>query len=278
MSLIKIIYPRLGIEIFRPFGNPPSQDDVFYLGFDEDIDLQGHILRFTFNTQPTQATGIKREDPPLVWECSIGNELWVEIEPSTRPGERDSTGGLNNPQGDLSFYLPLEFQPNVVQGLNAYWIRCRFEQRRPEQGQYSQSPQIEGLIAHTLGSATMATHAIYVYEEYLGISTGEPGQEFQLQNSPVLPLSFDETLLVEERQGGEIVFVPWQAVPDFSQSTRFDRHYVIDQATGEIMFGPAIRQPDGAIKQYGRIAERGRQIIFNQYRYGGGAMGQRSRW
>ena len=67
--------------------------------------------------------------------------------------------------------------------------------------------------------------------------------------------------------------IPWTLVPDFSNSDRYDRHYILDTATGQIAFGPAVRQPDGSVKQYGRVPEAGRLIGFTQYRHGGGVSG-----
>jgi predicted phage baseplate assembly protein len=266
--------PRLGIETFYAFNRPPNPGDTFYLGFEADESLKGHILRLSFECEPTQATGIKREDPPLVWECSTGDGRWAIVEPSTRPGEKDSTGGLNNPSGNLTLYLPLEFQPDQVRGLYAHWLRCRFETRRPEQGAYTQSPRIVNLQIYATGAAVTATNAVYVQNEYLGTSTGDPGQHFQLQNYPILPLNEEEMVLVEERRpDGEYIYTPWKVVKDFADSTPFDRHVVLDKATGELQFGPNIRQPDGSSRQYGRVPELNRRIMFSQYRYGGGAEG-----
>ena len=60
---------------------------------------------------------------------------------------------------------------------------------------------------------------------------------------------------------------------DFSKSTKFDRHFTLDEASGVVEFGPSVRQPDGSVIQYGRIPESGRGIYFSQYRFGGGAVG-----
>lgn len=266
--------PRLGIEIFYAFNEQaPRMGDTFYIGFREDEDISGHILQLTFECERTQAVGIKREDPPWVWECSIGNDRWQEIQPSARLNEKDTTGGLNNPQGRLILYLPLAMRPDQVNGRSAYWIRCRLEQRRPEQGMYTESPRVVGLTAHSLGATTRATHAVIVQNEMLGRSNGDPGQIFRLQNSPILALRPDETVQVEEYRDGELVFVPWQRVPDFSGSDRFDRHFTLDTATGEVRFGPAIRQSDGTVRQYGRIPQAGHAIRYSRYRYGGGVAG-----
>jgi predicted phage baseplate assembly protein len=266
--------PRLGIEIFYPFNRPrPQEGDTFYLGFDETQDIAGYILRLAFECEETQAVGVRREDPPLVWEASLGDGRWEEVAPSTRRGEKDSTGGLNNPQGALTLYLPLALRPDQVHGRSAYWLRCHLERHREEQGMYTESPRIKAITAYVLGGTTWATHGVIVRGESLGVGAGEPGLSFHLQHAPVLSPQPDETVEVEEQREGELVFVPWQAVPDFADSTRYDRHFTLDEATGEISFGPAIRQPDGTVRQYGRVPEAGRKIRFSSYRHGGGVAG-----
>ena len=265
---------RLGIEMFYAFDQEtPHIGDTFYLGFDETQDISGHILRLTFQCEKTQAVGVRREDPPLVWECSTGDGLWEEVQPSTRSGEQDTTGGLNNPEGRLVLYLPLTMKPSQVNGRAAYWLRCHIEQRRPEQGMYTESPRVVNVTAHSLGAATRATHAVGVHEEMLGRSNGDPSQIYHLRNTPVLDLRPGETVEVEDKREGEVVFVPWELVPDFADSDRYDQHFTLDPATGEVGFGPAVRQPDGTVRQYGRVPEAGCSIRFNQYRHGGGGAG-----
>ncbi len=237
------------------------------------MDISGYIIQLEFLCEETQAAGIRREDPPLVWEVSRGNNTWVEVAPSTRLGERDTTGGLNNPQGQIVFYLPLDLNIDEVQGRRGYWMRCRLEQRRKEQGMYRESPRVKSINAFTLGATTRATNAVVVQNELLGVSNGEAGQVFHLLHSPVLGLRDSETLEVEEMHDGELVYVPWKVVEDFSESDRHDRHFTLETATGEVNFGPNIRQPDGTVRQYGRVPESGRNIRFSQYRHGGGVVG-----
>lgn len=138
---------------------------------------------------------------------------------------------------------------------------------------YTESPRVVNVSAFTLGATVPSTHAVVVENEFVGTSNGEPGQNFFLEYAPLLNLRDDETVEVEEKQYGDLVFVPWQRVPDFSKSTRFDRHFVLDTANGEIQFGPSVRQPDGTVHQYGRVPENARRIRINRYRYGGGAKG-----
>ncbi len=266
--------PRLGIELFYAFNRQrPQVGDTFYLGFAEDQDISGHILQLHFQCEETQATGIKRDDPPLVWEVSLGTGNWQEVPPSTAAGERDTTGGLNNPDGRITFNLPMDMRPDSVHGRYGYWLRCRLEPRRREQGMYTQSPRVRNVMAYSLGASTWATHAVIVHNEQLGRSSGEPGQVFSLQHAPVLSPVEDEVVEVEEIRNGELVFTPWAHVNDFADSDMFDRHYSLDMASGQVRFGPVVRQRDGNTHQYGRVPEAGRNIRFSKYRYGGGVVG-----
>ena len=142
---------------------------MFYLGFDDSANLSGHILKFDFVCEETQATGVKRSDPPWVWECSIGNGQWAEITPSNFHGEKDTTGGLNNPRGQIGVVFAAEL-PRSIRFTGARRTGCAagVEQRREEQGMYTQSPRVVGVTAYALGATTRATHAVVVKDEVLG--------------------------------------------------------------------------------------------------------------
>lgn len=270
----KNFYERLGIEIFYPFDRTrPKPGDTFYLGFDPQNDIRGHILQLQFECEPTEAVGIRREDPPWVWECSTGGQTWQELTLSQQQGEKDTTGGLNNESGSLVVYLPLEARPREMHGRTAFWLRCRIEQRYPSQGMYTESPRVTSIRAFSIGASVPATHAVVVENEALGVSRGEAGQEFQLEYAPILELGDGETLQVEEVRSGELVLAPWTFVPDFSHSGPHDRHFSLDAASGRVLLGPSVRQSDGSMRQYGRIPESGRNLVFKRYRYGGGVRG-----
>lgn len=267
-------FPRMGLEVFYPFDSEtPRIGDTFYLGFDPAQNIAGHILQLAFVCEPTEAVGIRREDPPWVWECLMTDGSWRTLKPSDFDGERDSTGGLNNEEGSLTLYLPLGVGPASLYGLEAFWLRCRIEQRNPLQGMYSESPRIRRVSSASLGAAVPAMHSTREEGEDLGFSSGEAGQSFSLQHGPVLALQPGETLQVEETRGEDTVFVPWQLVDDFARSTRFDRHFQMDMASGTVRLGPSVRQPDGTVIQYGRIPESGRALRFSSYRHGGGVRG-----
>ena len=265
---------RLGVETFFPFNEQtPRVGDTFYLGFDSKHDIAGQLLRLDFLCEPTEAVGIKRDDPPWVWECLTEGGKWQEIRPSKFEGEKDTTGGLNNESGRLVLYLPLSVNVGNVHGLDAFWLRCRLEQRNFLQGMYAESPKVKRIKAYALGVTVPAMHSISVTQELLGVSNGEPGQSFTLQHHMVLDLQPGETLEVEESRGDNVVFVPWTKVNDFSKSTPFDRHFMMDMANGIVSFGPSVRQADGTITQYGRIPENDRRVRFSAYRCGGGVAG-----
>ena len=270
----KNYFSRMGVEIFHPFSQTtPQPGNTFYLGFDLKNNINGHILQLNFTCDPTEAVGIRRDDPPWIWECMTSSGAWEEIFPSKMEGEKDTTGGLNNEQGSLVFYLPLNMTSGLLYGLNAFWLRCRIEQRNPLQGMYSESPRVRKVEVFSLGATVPATHSVRVDNELVGHSIGEPGQSYITKHQPVLTLTSGETIEVEEIRNGEVVFVPWKQVIDFSASSHFDRHFVLDSATGTVQFGPSVRQPDGTVIQYGRIPESGRDIRFLRYRYGGGVSG-----
>ncbi len=266
--------PRLAVQDCRVFRDQdPVQGDMFYLGFDESRSLSGYLLQLRVDCLPTQATGVRRDDPPLVWECSLGEGKWHELTPSGSQGEADTTGGLNNPTGQIVFYLPLSMRADEIDGVIAFWVRCRFEQRRLSQGIYSRSPRVVGVKAFALGATTQATHATLIQNEALGVTTGDAGQILQLSQAPLLDPSESEVLEIQERVEDDIYFMPWKRVQDFSRSTRYDRHYMLNTATGEIQLGPSIRQSDGQTQQYGRVPEANRLAHFVQYRAGGGLRG-----
>ena len=86
---------------------------------------------------------------------------------------------------------------------------------------YSESPRVKNLEVFTIGATVPATHSVSIEEEFIGVSNGEPGQEFGLQNSPVLALRKGETLEVEEMRDGLEVYVPWKMVNGFSNFSQF---------------------------------------------------------
>jgi predicted phage baseplate assembly protein len=245
------------------FKSVPEENNAIYLGFSQNLRALTLILTMDSNIE---GIGVDPHDPPLVWECWDGARMkWQALRL-----EKDSTGGFNVP-GNVIVYLPYDAEMNEVNGQQAFWIRCRAVKARPGQRPYVNSPRVQSIIVSSVGGTVPASHCLRLAGELLGRSAGVPAQSFNLQNKPVLPRQTGEFLEVETEKEGQ--YEAWHEVLDFSQSGSEDRHYTLDSVTGEIQFGPLIRQPNGEERQYGMIPSRNRQIRFSTYRWGGGVIG-----
>lgn len=130
------------------------------------------------------------------------------------------------------------------------------------------------------GVTVGATHAQVIRNEILGISDGSAGQVFQLQNRPVLRRvdgDADEVVEVHALSNGadgsaseawEETEGVWSHLPD--EDLRDLPHYMIERRTGEVSFGPALRDRTGKVIRYGKIPPRGAQVRIRKYRIGGG--------
>lgn len=254
--------------VFEVFSATPQIDDALYFGFAND--LGNHILRFEMEWTTAGGAGIDPTLPPIVWEASTGeNERrWLPCEV-----EVDSTNGLNT-NGRVQLHLP-KMGRYSVNKKNLYWLRVRVRditsaEKREGMRPYENSPGLKKLAVASWGGRTPATHSQTVKNEMLGQSDGSAGQKFYLKNTPLLSRQEGEHLLVsvagEETQ-------TWTEVKDFADSNYDSRHYVLESVTGELRFGPSIRQPNGDIKLYGAIPPRASNLRFSQYRFGGGDEG-----
>jgi predicted phage baseplate assembly protein len=162
-----------------------------------------------------------------------------------------------------------------VKDQTLYWVRVRVREISKSEYQegmrpYEKSPRLRKVTVSSWGGITSATHSRLVRRAFLGVSDGTPGQRFRLQNSPVLARQAGEALTVQV-EGEKLQ--NWVEVTDFADSGVNDPHYTLDSVSGEIRFGPAVRQPDGTIKLYGAIPPRRSNLVFDRYRYGGGQEG-----
>lgn len=116
-------------------------------------------------------------------------------------------------------------------------------------------------------------HAETVHDEALGEATGLPGQRLRLIHAPVV--ADDPPLLLQT--AADDGWQDWQVVPHFAASRPGDHHVTLEAATGEIAFGPAVREPDGSLRQYGAVAPKGAVVRAHRYRTGGGRGGNVAR-
>ncbi|WP_420114781.1 putative baseplate assembly protein, partial [Pseudactinotalea sp.] len=121
----------------------------------------------------------------------------------------------------------------------------------------------------TVGVSVPAEHATTVPGEILGRSRGVPAQSFTVSTAPVAERRGDEGVIVTDQTGSHT----WTEVKDFATSGATDRHVVWDSNTGEVRFGPSVRQPDGTIRQHGAVPADGASVRVTSYRTGGGARG-----
>ena len=256
-----------GLENVNVFSAAPQEGDAFYFGFSSDISR--HILGFVLDCDPAGGAGIVPTQPPYVWEVSTGSQDAPWARCVIDDGE-DTTKGLNTP-GRIRLHLP-DVGRYTVNKQNLYWLRLRLlhkDEYTAQMRPYRNTPRLRQVAVAAWGGATWATHSQVISKEMLGQSDGSPGQSFQLQVTQILRRRPEEMLVVQTGEENQV----WTEVPNFAQSTAVDTHFTLDSVTGELRFGPAIRQPDGSMKRFGAIPPRGANLIFQRYRYGGGLEG-----
>lgn len=249
----------LGPEGFSCFSTTPAPGDALLIGLSTAVPSCSVLIRLACRVA---GVGVDPRRPPLRWEAWTG-ESWAPCEV-----EHDSTGGLNK-NGDVVLHVPDGHTASVVARHRAGWLRCRLIDAVDGQPTYTASPRILSASAFTVGGTVPIANAEIIREEELGRSDGTPGQRFAVQRRPVLVDEAGTTLRTTLRGAEET----WQQVADFSESTEDDRHFRIEPYTGEVQFGPAVRQADGSIRYYGAVPARGSTLRINSYRSGGGKAG-----
>jgi predicted phage baseplate assembly protein len=253
-------------ELQAPFGSPATAGDALLLGFDSAI--AGLVLELRIESSRAEGS-VNPGDPPLQWEASVGGDEW---EPAIVVS--DETGGFTYGGGAISVQVPEAAAQTGIEGVKRHWLRCRVTDRghgHHDRGVYTASPEITSVEALVAGATVEAYHAATVTGELLGTSEGIPGAAYPLPRHPVLAAEAGE--VVEVRELGSDEWVAWQQVESFEHSGRFDRHFQLDTARGEVRFGPAIRQPDGGWRRYGAVPQGGAVLRMSRYRHGGGSDG-----
>ncbi|HXJ65900.1 MAG TPA: putative baseplate assembly protein [Actinomycetota bacterium] len=234
-------------------------DDAVYFGFEEG--LADNILRLELQAR-VEGVGVDPKRPPWAWEAWNGEE-WAPARVY-----RDGTGGLNA-DGDIVLIMPGGHEALTVGPTRAFWLRCRLVATTGDQPTYRDSPKVSSLTVVGLGGVQRVHHAQPVEGESLGRSDGSPGQRFAVRRTPVLPRTPDETVVIATTGASD----RWNEVADFSASGPDDPHFTWDANTGEVVFGPVIRYPDGSAVQHGAIPPIGATVGVTGYRVGGGTRG-----
>jgi predicted phage baseplate assembly protein len=244
---------------FPCFTPQPAYDDALLLGLDDAAPRCAIALRFECDVQ---GVGVDPTAPPLVWEAWDGS-AWIGCDV-----DRDETGGLNR-QGDVVLHVPASHAASLVGGQRAGWLRCRTVPAVEGYPFYSASPTITAVTAFTIGGTTEAVHAEIIEDEILGLSEGVPGQVFRLAHGPVVSDGAPLEIEVAAGSGWE----RWQEVDSFAGCDPDDTVFRIDRATGDVHFGPAVREPDGTLRGYGAVPPKGAPLRAPAYRVGGGPTG-----
>jgi predicted phage baseplate assembly protein len=79
----------------------------------------------------------------------------------------------------------------------------------------------------------------------------------------------DMTIDVSTANGWE----QWNRVESFAQSRPTDRHFTVDEVSGQLRFGPMVRLPEGGVRSYGATPPAGATVRVGRYLVGGGVEG-----
>ncbi|GEC09581.1 putative baseplate assembly protein [Streptomyces spinoverrucosus] len=250
---------RLGVE-FPAFGETtPRPGDALLVGLSTpaprcmiSLDFDCHI----------RGLGVDPDQPPLAWEAWDGT-TWTPCEL-----HKDTTGGLNRP-GCVVLQIPHRHEASIVDGRRAGWLRARVTDPADGRPRYSTSPFITALSAAVIGGTVDAIHATLVEADEVGTSEGVPNQTFPISRTPVITNEAEPQLHTSSDHGWQ----EWQRVETFADSGPDDRHWVLDPITGTVRFGPAVRERDGLLRQYGMVPPRDTVIRLTRYATGGGRKG-----
>jgi predicted phage baseplate assembly protein len=261
---------------FAIFSSVPRPDDALYLGFHADV--SGNVVALQVDCVQAAATGLDETYPAQFWEVWNATEnMWGALRILS-----DTTCGFNR-DGVVELALPPDLARSSIDGRRGIWVRCRYtidpadlpprgpNAQRPSP--YQRSPEIREIAARVVGGLVTSTNSRTIEGEILGLSDGTAGQIFTLRFAPVLTRRPGETLRVGRPDASLDEQEVWTEVPDFSESTPQDRHFVLDSSTGEVLLGPSVINPDGSVQQRGVVPLKGLQLRFGAYRIGGGSQG-----
>jgi predicted phage baseplate assembly protein len=241
------------------FSPVPRPGDALLVGLSNPV--PNCVVRLDFNCR-VEGVGVHPDHPPLRWEAWNGKE-WKRCRVST-----DGTGALNT-TGEIHVHVPADHESAVLGGNAAGWLRARVIEVDEDWPTYEASPLVTALSASTIGGTVESSHCEIVEEEALGDSEGVPGQQFSVARAPVIIGAGQAVLETMSDDGWQ----EWTPVHNFAGSGPADRHFILDGTSGIVHFGPAIREPDGGLRQYGAIPPYGTTVRLRKYATGGGRTG-----
>ncbi|MFJ5646119.1 putative baseplate assembly protein [Streptomyces sp. NPDC093223] len=255
--------PEQGLSApFGAFTRVPQPQDELVLGLRQPA--RSCAVRIEFDGR-VDGVGVVPQSPPLGWEAWTADG-WVPCDVSD-----DTTGGLNR-SGHMVVHVPPGHTASVRSGVAAAWLRVRILPTDGLAPAYASSPVVHGLGVATVGATVPGTHAEVLEAEVIGEAEGVPGQRMTLPYRPVL-LSYGEPVLETADSAQAQEWKVWKRVEEFASSGPDDRHFALDAVAGEILFGPAVREPDGTMRRYGATPRPGALVRIRDLALGGGGIG-----
>ena len=253
----------IGGGSFNPFGASPSPGNAVYLGFgpaDPSITLPAFPAQIRLHVVVPAASGGAVSADQIAAQPAPVPPVTVQWEylDSTQPAEHwtrlnlyaDASVAFTR-DGDVLIEGPpaqTQAQPGIGAFTDPYfWIRCRLTG-----GVYPSAPVVTQIQENTVSATSLRT----VTGEPVGQSSGLPGQQMALANSPVDPATIQLTVTT-----GEEPPVLWTAQEDLFASSATATDYALDANAGTVTFGDGV---------HGLIPPA-RSDITASYRYGGGA-------
>lgn len=149
-----------------------------------------------------------------------------------------------------------DFSLLTLFGEEQYWIRIL--DREDQYGELERtkaSPVLTGIYANTAEVMQLSC----IETEYFSLEAYQESPSFLLLHQNI----YDGELWVEEgKEGGGRSWIKWQQVTDFKDSKELDRHFMLKQAEGKLLFG------DGKRGRIPPVSKK--ETIRITYRSGGG--------
>lgn len=245
---------------FEAFGDVPQESDALYIGMSQAA--PECLVNVLFSGSPTiEGIGVDPLNPPYVVEAWDGRD-WYPVRKRS-----DTTGGLNR-EGTIEVFIP-RHQVSRVAGIAAGWLRIVVNEPRADQPRYKVSPKIAIIDVEAVGGHVDARHCEPVTDEILGPCSGTPGDRLTLSRTPLVGGQGDLVIEVNGAQGWDT----WHRVESFADSGADDRHFTVDEVSGQIRFGPVVRTEDGGTRQYGATPPAQAMVRVPEYLVGGGTLG-----
>lgn len=245
---------------FPLFSEVPQVGDGLYIGLSRAASRC--FVRLDVRADDRyEGIGVDPKRPPVVAEVWDGQQ-WINA-----PIRIDETGGFNRP-GLIDIFIPKQERSNLG-GVTAAWVRLQVVETVGDQPKYTKSPEIYDVRASTVGGLTEAAHCEQIEEDIIGTCSGTPGDRLQLSRYPLVSGQHDLVVDVSGPFGWE----QWFRVESFAESGPTDRHFTIDEVSGELRFGPMVRLPEGGVRLYGATPVAGSTVRVPRYLVGGGTAG-----